>query len=238
MNRLFKVVTFLGLIVFSLSESHTAETKPRIDSLPMYGQPAIPRPERLKKADAAFIKKAASGFSGDRKAACVAWCEVGDEFFNKMKLDHAMRRYNQAWLLDPNSYLPFWGFGRVALQKDQFQEAVQHIDQALLRCDDARQKPALLSDLASAYSFKARYQAGLSDADKAAAYAKANDCFAESLHLNPDYANGWTRWAMSLHREGRNVESWEKLHQAQKGGAKNITREFLASLSASMPEPR
>jgi len=32
-------------------------------------------------------------------------------------LDYAMRRYNQSWLLNPNNYQPYWGFGRILLQQ-------------------------------------------------------------------------------------------------------------------------
>ena len=86
----------------------------RIDNIPMYGQPEITRPDFLKKADEDFIAKASGGFGGDRKAASDAWIAQADKYMREENLDYAMRRYNQAWLLNPDSYKPYWGFARVA----------------------------------------------------------------------------------------------------------------------------
>jgi hypothetical protein len=44
----------------------------RIDNIPMYGQPEIPRPDFLKKADEDFIKQAVAGL-GSREKASEAW---------------------------------------------------------------------------------------------------------------------------------------------------------------------
>ncbi len=210
----------------------------RIDNVPMYGQTALPRPDFMKEADAAFIKKAASGFGGDRKAACVAWCEVGDQFFNKLNLDYAMRRYNQGWLLDRESYLPFWGFGRVLLQQDKFQEAIIHFETALSHCNDPVQKPALLSDCGSTYSFMAQYTPDLSAQGKAAIFSKANACFEQSTALNPKNGNAWKRWAMSLHREGNFVEAWAKVKHARDVSVSSFPPAFLSALEKDMAEPK
>jgi tetratricopeptide (TPR) repeat protein len=210
----------------------------RIDNLPMYGQPGMQRPERLKKADASFIRKAAAGFAGNRKAACVAWCEEGDAFFSKLDLDRAMRRYNQGWLLDPESYLPFWGFGRVLLQQDKFKEAIGHFENAVRLCDDPVQKPALLSDCGSAYSFWAQYTPSLSEGEKAMIFSKANACFEQSTTIDPNYGNAWKRWAMSLLREQNYPEAWAKLHRAKEIGITEFPPAFLQALEKAMPEPR
>jgi tetratricopeptide (TPR) repeat protein len=235
-SRLALILVFLGL--GSPLTVLAKEPPPRIDNLPMYGQPDIQRPERLRKADASFIKKAAGGFSGNRNAACVAWCQEGDAFFNKLDLDRAMRRYNQGWLLDPDSYLPFWGFGRVLLQQDKFQESIIHFENAVRLCDDPVQKPALLSDCGSAYSFWAQYTPGLDGAEKAAIFSKANACFEKSTAMDPNYGNAWKRWSMSLLREQNYAEAWAKLHRAKKAGVTNFPSEFLQALEKAMPEPR
>jgi hypothetical protein len=243
--RIFHIVRYSILmtalvILFSGCGTPVGPSGPhtRIDNVPMYGQPALPRPDFMKKADDAFIKKAASGFGGDRKAACVAWCDVGDDFMHKLNLDYAMRRFNQGWLLDPDSYRPFWGFGRVLLQQDKFDEAVVHFEKALALCNDPLQQVALLSDAGSAYSFIATYAPGLTESEKASVFAKANECFAKSTGMNPHYGNAWMRWAMSLTRESNFAEAWIKVKQAKAVGVTTFPPEFLDTLKKDMPEPK
>ena len=113
----------------------------RIDSIPMYGQPAIPRPDNLKKADEDFIKEAVAGL-GSREAASKAWFAQGEEYMQRRDLDYAMRRYNQSWLLNPGNYQPYWGFGRVMLERGKFEEAIQHLDKAKSLVDDQHGKAA------------------------------------------------------------------------------------------------
>jgi hypothetical protein len=65
----------------------------------MYGQPEIPRPDFLKKADEVFIKQAVAGL-GSREKASEAWWLEGEKYMAQGNLDFAMRRYNQSWLLN------------------------------------------------------------------------------------------------------------------------------------------
>ena len=202
----------------------TSTTEPRIDNVPMYGQPATPRPEALQKADEDFIKKAAAGFGGSREAASEAWYAEGDRFMRELNLDYAMRRYNQAWLLDPNNYQPYWGFARVMVQTDRFGEAVQYFETARKLCNDNYQKVALLSDAGVAYSFSGNFQI-------------ANERFQESTALDQKYTNAWLRWSQSLHREGNYAEAWSKLKQVRLLGGR-VPEAYLRALSAKMPEPQ
>lgn len=116
MNNYPRLLWLLGCtgIVMSLiavSGCATGPTEQRIDNIPMYGQPEIPRPDFLKKADEDFIKQATSAI-GSREAASKAWYAEAERFMSQGNLDFAMRRYNQSWLLDPNNYQPYWGFAR------------------------------------------------------------------------------------------------------------------------------
>ena len=182
----------------------------RIDNIPMYGQPAIPRPEHLKKADEDFIKDAVAGL-GSREVASKAWFAQGDEYMQKRNLDFAMRRYNQSWLLNPNNYQPYWGFGRVMLERGKFEEAALHLEKAKELVDDPYQKVALLVDLGTAYSVRAETVAKTNATDGARLFALANQTYSEALSLDPKYGNGWRRWAMSLYEQGDYAQAWEKV---------------------------
>jgi Tfp pilus assembly protein PilF len=190
----------------------------------MYGQPEIARPEALRKTDEDFIREASSGFGGSRQAASKAWAAEGDRFLRERNLDYAMRRYNQSWLLDPNNYQPHWGFGRVMVQLDKFNEAITHFETAKKLCDDQYQRVALLSDSGVAYAF-------------ARNFALANEQFRQSTTIDPKYPNSWLRWSQSLYSEGNYADAWAKLKQARALGA-SIPDSFTRALGEKMPEPR
>lgn len=209
----------------------------RIDNIPMYGQPAIPRPEHLKKADEDFIKEAVAGL-GTREAASKAWFAQGEEFLQKRNLDFAMRRYNQAWLLNPNNYQPYWGFGRVMLERGKFDEAIDHLERSKALVDDQHQKIALLVDLGTAYSVKAETVSKSSTAEGARFFTLANQTYTEATALDPKYGNGWRRWAMSLYEQGDYAQAWEKVKQARAQNARPLPPAFLRALEQKMPEPR
>ncbi len=218
------VLAALVATIAGCATGPTGPTRPRIDNVPMYGQPAIPRSTALRQADEDFIKKAASGFGGSREAASKAWYAEGDRFLRQLNLDYAMRRYNQAWLLNPNSYRPYWGFARVMVQTDRFNEAIQYFETAKKLCDDNYQRVALLSDAGIAYSLAGNFQL-------------ANQQFQESTALDPKYENAWLRWSQSFYREGKYAEAWNKLKRARSLGA-HIPEAFSQDLNQKMTEPQ
>jgi tetratricopeptide (TPR) repeat protein len=186
----------------------------------MYGQPEIPRPTMFRQADEAFIKTAAAGFGGDRKLASLAWTAQGDRFFAEHNLDYAMRRYNQAWLLNDTNYEVYWGFGRVLVEKRKFEDAIVHLKKAVgLSGEAADQRPTLLADLAAAYSAKAAALPADRPRDRAAAFALANETFAQSTAIAPDNGETWRRWALSLEAQGDAAGAAEKATRARELGA-------------------
>jgi tetratricopeptide (TPR) repeat protein len=208
---------------------------PRIDNLPMYGQPEIARPEWLKQADERFIRDATAA-SGSREKASREWWHEGERFMAQRDLDHAMRRYNQAWLLDPDAYGPYWGFGRVMLQQGNLEQGSIHLEKAASLVDDAYQKPALLTDLANAYAIRARALAEVDAQERARLFALANQRYAEAAAVDPGYEHVWRRWAACLYEQGRYAEAWAKVREALEHDAP-VAPEFLEKLRQTFPEP-
>jgi len=209
----------------------------RIDNIPMYGQPKIERPDALKRADEEFIKQASDGLGGREKAS-IAWWAQGDKFMAEGNLDYAMRRYNQSWLLNPNSFRPYWGFGRAMLEQGDLDQSLNYLERAVQLVDDQYQKVALLADTATAYSVKA-YRTVVNDPKEGAKYfALANQHFEESTRLDPKYPNSWRSWARSLFFEGRFAEAWEKVKTARSLGAPEFPPQFIKALEEKMPQPK
>lgn len=207
----------------------------RIDNVPMYGQPALERPEALKRADEEFIKQASEGLGGRDKAS-VAWWMEGDKYMNEGNIDYAMRRYNQSWLLNPNSFRPYWGFGRALLEQGQLDESIKYLEKAVQLVDDEYQRVALLADTASVYSMKANRSANDSE-ERTKYFSLANRYLEESTKLDPTYPNSWRIWARSLYFQERFADAWQKVHAARSRGAQ-FPPQFINALEARMPEPK
>lgn len=227
MNR---IVLIASAVLVMLVGCTAPSGGPRIDNLPMYGQPGITRPELWKKADADFIAKATAGFGGDRKVASKAWSEQADRFLAQQNLDFAMRRYNQAWLLDDTNYEVYWGFGRVMVESDHFEDGVRFTKQAVELCRDDVQLPAVYSDLGVAYSYFADSIPQERSSERSTAFAAASEAFAKSVELNPNYGNAWRRWSISLARERKYSEAAEKAKRAKELGAQPMPSKILKEI--------
>src|SRR5262245_21691464 len=94
----------IALTIFRVGMA-AAQSDPT-EKLPMYGQPGITRPENLKIVDEDVIRDATLRF-GNRQAASRALAEQGWTSIRRGMFDVAMRRFNEAWLLNPKNYQAF-----------------------------------------------------------------------------------------------------------------------------------
>ena len=232
--RLFnRLVLILGIAMLGGCASDGGR---RIDNIPMYGQPDIERPEFLKDADEKFIERAVKGV-GSREEASVMWWLQGEKYMNEGNLDYAMRRYNQSWLLNPDNYQPYWGFGRVTLARGEYEESFKHFKRANELVDDPYEKPAVLADTAAAYHRKAKSLPETSKAERQRYFELANSHYRRSTEADPSYAHAWRSWAYSLYWLGEYEEAWGKVAKARALQPGSVSEEFLNRLRAAMPEP-
>lgn len=225
----------VALTLFRVS-GVTAQSDPS-DKLPMYGQPGIARPESLKKIDEDLIRDATFRF-GNRQAASRALAEQGWASVRKGTLDTAMRRFNEAWLLNPKNYQAFWGFGAVLSEQGKLAEAIEQLETARELVDDPRQRVALLSDLGSVHSsYGARLPAD-KQLDRARHFVIANSRFTESLEMDPNYARSWREWAFSLYEQERYSEAWVKAKRAMELNSEPFPPGFLDTLRKKVPEAK
>lgn len=226
MKHVLYLIFILSLT--SCASSGVSNNQTRIDSIPMYGQPEIERPDFLKKADTDLIRKAEKGF-GSREKASKAWYAQGEKFMSEGNLDFAMHRYNQSWLLDPNNYQPYWGFGRVLLEQDKLDEAIKSLEKSKSLINDAYQEVALLADLGTAYAYKGKQDATY--------FTEANDYFAMSTEMDPKYPNAWARWAYSLYDQGKYSDCWGKVVKYEALTSQPFPESLTKKLAAKFPKP-
>lgn len=229
----------IALVGFLASACQTTGDVVRIDNVPMYAQPKVERPEFLKKADRAFIEDAMAAMRKNagtttRREASRVWYLEGERFLEGRNIDYAMRRYNQAWLLDPENFQPYWGFGRAMLAQDKLDMAIENFERALALLDSPRHKIALSVDTATAYSVRGKHDASFAGQD----FARANKLFSDSMKADPKQPNVYRRWAMALYREGRYADAWAKVAEARRRNSRPFPPGFLAALSKRMQEPR
>lgn len=230
-----RVPIFL-LIALLLSGCMTVAEKEAIEVLPMYGQPQLARSDYLQREDAAFVKQEGYRYRGDLKRASREWSRQALDILRLGDLDAAMRRLNQAWLLDPANYQVYWGFGQVLVLRDDLAGASHYLEQALNIVDDVYQKPALLTDTGTVYSLQGEQAESARVGQGVALFDQANARFAAAA-LDGDYLPVWQRWARSLYRQGDYAAAWDKIRQARQRGVKVFFGDFLEALSARLPEP-
>lgn len=99
-----------------------------INELAMYGH-RKKTPAQLR-ADEQYI--AAMTVAGASRAeAAERAAKLGWNTYYAGDCAKAMRRFNQAWLLDPENQLALWGFAVIALERDNIDDAIQYFEAAL-----------------------------------------------------------------------------------------------------------
>ena len=229
---------FLLFLASLLTGCVTVAEKEAFESQPMYGQPDQLRPDYLKWEDASFIKQTSQRFDGDKKRASRVWTKQGNELLQYGDVEGAMRKFNQAWLLDDSNYQVYWGFGQVLVIKGELPAAKHYLLKANELIDDPFQKPALLTDLATVVSLQGDALSAMQTAEREALFLRANEYFERVHELDASYFPLWQRWAQSLYREGDYAAAWEKIHAAKAQGVKQFSKRFIEQLSEKYPEPQ
>jgi tetratricopeptide (TPR) repeat protein len=230
------LTAFAALLVLG-SISAAAELNVNPESLPMFGQPKMPRSEAQKGADEAFIRDNTLRFK-TRTAGAIALAAQGWSALRARQWEVAMQRFNQAWLMNPKFYGAFWGFGAVLSQRGRLLEAIEQLEAARSLIDEPAQRPALLADLGALYSEHAAGLPAENQLDRAQYFVLANSRFTESLENDPKFATAWYEWAISLYDQERYSEAWVKAKRYQELRGEPLPAEFLKKLSAKMPEPK
>lgn len=103
-----RLLSFLVVSIFLFSACKSGKDCPKeIDQQPMYGH-AAKCADQLK-ADRDFYEACDKRFP-TRDSAYRYYLGKGWEYFNTGDLPVAMKRFNQAWLLDSNNMNTYWGF--------------------------------------------------------------------------------------------------------------------------------
>jgi tetratricopeptide (TPR) repeat protein len=177
-------------------------------------------------ADADFLASMDKMFDNDRAKAAEEVAARGWTLYRRGQQDDAMRRFNQAWLLNPENGSALWGMAAMEMSKERiasgralFEEAARTMSQDIdFQADYARNKAELSeseSDLEAVWLEFARI------------HAKA-----------PNHTLNLQNWAISYFAVERYREAWEKILLAEKTPrARELDPRFIKALSDKMPRP-
>ena len=105
-----------------------------IDQQPMYGGMDRSADPQLKAGDEQFISGVTKEF-GSRESASDRFVDQGIRYYYQNNYSLAMKRFNQAWLLNPMNPDAFWGYAIVYHDEGKNCEAKKMIEEIVAKTD-------------------------------------------------------------------------------------------------------
>lgn len=229
------IFAFLGSLVLTgcLATTSAGPRGTGIDQQAMYGGIDRNVNPQLKAGDEQFIAGVTKEF-GSRESASDRFVEQGIRYYYQNNYSMAMKRFNQAWLLNPKNPEAFWGFAIVYHDEGKNCEAKKMIDRAL---ELKLSKPIALADAGRMYTLCAVGDESLSQAAKEQHFAISEELYkkADAVAPNNDYIHG--SWATAYYWRGDYARSWEIVAKARRLGFV-FPGQFINLLRQKMPEPK
>ena len=225
MMRAMPRLLALPLLLCGLHASPAAAQD--ISLLPKYGSAVKNEAQRL--ADKRFLAGMDEQFQGDRIKAGQEARKRGWQSLHQGNLDEAMRRFNQAWLIDEGNADALWGMAAVLGSKGKSAESLKLFKEA---------EPALRDDI----DFEVDYALALSgvavDTKNEAALQQVYEKFASIHKKAPQNTLNLQNWAITLAATGNYAEAWKKIILAEATpNPAAISPGFVAALQKQMPRP-
>ncbi len=213
-----------------------ADANTQIDLLPMYGGVDRSSILKLKNGDEKFISDVTTQY-GTREAAARRWIEQAFEFYHKNMLKMAMKRFNQAWLLNPNDAEIFHGFSVVLYAQGNNCGALKMAEQTILIGTQSLglNEAGFLADAGLITSLCA-ISKETSKKNKQKYINKSDELFQKSEKLVAS-SYLYDKWWQALYWRGKYESAWKKIFLMRKKGGEPEPS-YLAELRKKKPEPR
>lgn len=221
------VIILLCLILNQLSNPAWAERE--TNEIPLYGGKLT---AAQQKANESFLKQMDS-FGATRPESAKHAIMRGWEYLNN---NHqplmAIKRFNQAWLLDPNNAQIYWGLGAAQSSLGEFQDGVNLITRAA-KMDKGNSE--IVTDIGRSYM---GWAASTKDNKlRHELFDKAIKQYQLAEKLNPKSAYTYSNWAFTLFYDGKYAAAWQMVKKARALG-RSPDPKFIQDLSAKFPEPK
>lgn len=185
----------------------------------MYGEKT--RCPWLKKSDDLFIKQELEAHSGNKDLAAVDVSLAGRVYFYHRDYDTAMKRFNQAWLLDQEGGDTYWNFAVLLYKQGKLTDSKRMLDKAF---------SLLKNDEYNEFNCDLIFQSELTNENTR--ISKNDELYKKTkqyLNNSPqklDSNSCQTVWGMNYYLMGENTKALEQADLAKKNGA-NIPQEVI-----------
>ena len=203
-----------------------------VDQLPMYGGLDRSGDSSLREADDKLVAETVRHY-GSREKASAAFVANGFAFYGRDNLADAMRRFNQAWLLDPNNAEVYFGFAVVLHDKGKNCEATTQFERAT---SFGRYIEGMAPDAARILVLCAVEDKSLSEEAKSKLFSRSDALYAEALTREPNKGYVHASMASASFWRGKYAEAWASVKLARANGGR-LPEQFLRLLREKMPEP-
>jgi tetratricopeptide (TPR) repeat protein len=222
---IFRTVLFACLLSFGFALQPASAQN--INLQPKYG--LQPKNDAQKAADAQFIASIDDYYKGDRKKASGDVASRGWQFFGQGNLPDAMRRFNQAWLLDSTNGRALWGMALIQADSGKFEEALKLLAEADGFIGDNIDFAVDYAKALGIVGVQTKSEALLKDA-----FAR----FERLYEKAPQHTMNLQNWGITWFYLGNYAEAWKavKLAEATPRSAE-LDPKFLEVLQAKMPRP-
>jgi tetratricopeptide (TPR) repeat protein len=220
-------LTSLLLALILGTALHQTVAAQNINLEPKYG--LVAKTEQQQAADQSFLDEVDRQTGGDRAKAAEQVALLGWSLVRKNAPQDAMRRFNQAWLLDHSNGPALWGMAVLESAKGKRPEALKLMAEA---------EPQLRGNVDFEVDYaKAVSVVGLQTKDKAL-LADAAKRFDAMYQQHPDHAANLQNWAILLYYTGDYRGAWSKIQLAENApGSMPMDAKFIAALEAKMARP-
>lgn len=125
-NIVRNLTLFSAIIMLNCSSKQDCHEG--INLLPMYGE--VKKCAEQIKSDNEFLANCDKQFK-NRKEAAEKHIEMAWGYFYRNDSDNAMKRFNQAWLLDKDNAAIYWGFGNLMGMKHELGQSISLFEKSI-----------------------------------------------------------------------------------------------------------
>jgi hypothetical protein len=225
MSKLFCFILSFFIVINMLSSLAIAD---ETNILPKYG--LIEKSESEKKVDEKFIASVKEHYKGNLTKAAEDIALSGWGYLRQNDTIGAMKRFNQAWLLDNKNGTALWGMA-IAEQKKALPTSIATSMELFAEAEQYKKEDIDFAvDYARAMSFRAIQLKDITF------LRNTLNKYSEISLKAPNHTLNFQNWAITLYQIGDYKQSWEKIKLAEATPRKSeIDKRFLEALESKMP---
>lgn len=228
-----RVVVLVAASLLSFSTLLRADGQIPIDQVPMYGGMDRSTIPELKAGDEKLIADTTNHY-GTREKASAAFVNNGFVYYQRDDLTNAMRRFNQAWLLNPRNPEVYAGFGSVLHDKGGNCEAMQMMERAIELNPPRFQ--GIHPDAARLITLCAVSDKGLTSEAKFKLFERSESLYKKAEEIEPNKRYVYRSWATAYYWREQYSDAWAMVAKERAAGG-NPSEKFLGLLREKMSDP-